>query len=932
MIGGAKNGAPPPQAAAPAPARGLGSLLKHGLVLSPQREAHLKEGLDKGLAFYDRYNESRLELALGSFDEEMRHALYEIIYLMHVNDPSLANWSFKAKKWEQTPAGRKAIEYDDTADLYVEGAPHGVQGFGALSAQFRSDFQAYTNSVFKGRRGGESPTGHRPIVSLHCIGSIGTVGHKSGTSDLDLQVVYSLEPFTYEATEGTDDQLRDALKREASALMREICQKKNITPAQMKDPRVLKLVQSAAASERARRYPNLHKYLIAKKGDYIADFRQNRGAELRIQCLHEIINLMKRYSKLLRGGELEAMEKRLKERIQRIQDYVAKKFPGAEVYLFPMSIDDYRQGRYSSTIEFKESSGSAYELILNHDTLMAGIQFTPVVPTHFIFPADANNNFSVFWRLNDYIRFEAIQLYDGIRDRLVNLGSAPDLNEEYVAKHVGAAYWEAFKASSGNLPKATLNLLRYEMLLHKRYLKTIVQLIKEPKFLDALATPKPEVAQGIDPAESKNGFEGLPAWSILEIEEQFPKLHEDPWWLRYKVLKIAFTEPNGVPELEAEERSRISKMLDLAFALHVRVSDVFTKPGDRRTFEEHREQVLVEFLARAFAKDSEQRQRVDRIFIGDVQAVNEFEEEMRDLFKRSLERVRKTVAKFNVTIDPKKNEEFQVWHHYYRENFEPKPNIVQRSILNHLKVARGRLQIGFKPGEGWFFKSLQKESGIGKRFDTFGMLDHLPDNVTLVEKTNFMGGLAHCIINGYYGVVNKGTLKERKTALEFDGAYMKLGHSVHDTLGFIRPDQVDRILDKVLANFPYRYYNYLDCIRLERRMTEVFIFLNLWQFGRLSFLARDNLQTFYCDEYDHDDVVTKAETLRHDLAKLVQVRSIQSSLGSFFDTRKVLLKNVNLTVWVNPNSFETAHSPSQTVQKEEDLSAQFEEIIRSFHG
>ena len=78
VIGAAKNGAPPPQAPTPALARGLGSLLKHGLVLSPQREAHLKEGLDKGLAFYTRYNESRLELAFGSFDQEMRHALYEM--------------------------------------------------------------------------------------------------------------------------------------------------------------------------------------------------------------------------------------------------------------------------------------------------------------------------------------------------------------------------------------------------------------------------------------------------------------------------------------------------------------------------------------------------------------------------------------------------------------------------------------------------------------------------------------------------------------------------------------------------------------------------------------------------------------------------------------------------------------------------------------
>ncbi len=188
-------------------ATGLGALLKHGISLPPERAAFLKEEMEKGVAFYEQINESRLELALDYFDREMIYGLFEIIYLLHANSPALADWKYRVqyKEDDRTPQRKKDIV--EKADLYIEGAPHGVQGFHNLPMAFREEFMAYTKSVFGSVGAPVSGEGDAPVVSIHSVGSTGTVGHKSGSSDLDLQVVYSLEPFSYDTPHLGDDHL-----------------------------------------------------------------------------------------------------------------------------------------------------------------------------------------------------------------------------------------------------------------------------------------------------------------------------------------------------------------------------------------------------------------------------------------------------------------------------------------------------------------------------------------------------------------------------------------------------------------------------------------------------------------------------------------------------------------------------------------------------
>ena len=66
----AKAEAQAPQASA---ASGLGAVLKQGITLQPERVAMLKEAFTEGLEFFESFNESRLILAFGSFDEPIQN-------------------------------------------------------------------------------------------------------------------------------------------------------------------------------------------------------------------------------------------------------------------------------------------------------------------------------------------------------------------------------------------------------------------------------------------------------------------------------------------------------------------------------------------------------------------------------------------------------------------------------------------------------------------------------------------------------------------------------------------------------------------------------------------------------------------------------------------------------------------------------------------
>src|SRR5271156_6673911 len=134
---GAAPKPPGPPVPAPKVATGLAALLAKPLALAADRETLLKDGLANGLKFFEGFNESRLKLAFGSFDAPMKQALYEVLFLLHVNDPKFKKHKFQGVKLEHVGGALREIPFEAEADLYVEGAPHGVEGIDRLSPIFR---------------------------------------------------------------------------------------------------------------------------------------------------------------------------------------------------------------------------------------------------------------------------------------------------------------------------------------------------------------------------------------------------------------------------------------------------------------------------------------------------------------------------------------------------------------------------------------------------------------------------------------------------------------------------------------------------------------------------------------------------------------------------------------------------------------------------
>ena len=895
---------------------GLEVLFKNQITLNEESLNSLKNGLEHGLEHFNRFNKNRLQLAFKSFDESMKIALYEIIYLLHVNESFLENITFKTTKTENY----KEIEIEHNFNLYIEGAPCGVAGIETLPDLFNEQFEEHVLKTFDQKSIPKSS--QTPITGLFSIGSIGTIGHKHLTSDLDLEVLYRLTPFKVDTSEWNDQHFLNTLQEEMGHFIQILKKQQSIAPDKPVNPDMLSKIKRVALEKVKKRYPHLFAHLVSKKHDYLKEISQDSNIKIKNVIIDEIINLMTRRSTFLQD-KLKNQETLLRNRINAIQDYIETRYPEAEIYLFPLSEIDMKRGYFSSTLTSKESSGSAYEKIMTFDTLMPGVFYTNTIPAHFVFPTEMNTD-SRYERILGYIRFNLLDsIYGEIKEKLMDQGPTSDMSTQYIGQHLGAVYWESFKASSGNLPKALLNLFRFEMLFEKKIGNTVIQLVKDPTSIDHFAAEKPG---GKDNLENR---EFLPSWAVIDIEKKFPTLHFDPWWMRYKALKIAYGKKNNITSISKEEQQKISAILDLAFALHVRISDVFTKPGSTRNFDLHREQVLLEMFKTAFPPKSHRRKKIEQIFIGEVSAVNEFESEMRKLFKRSIQRVRKKVLQLGIEDAINHKEEYRIWYHFYEKNFELRSDEIHQSILNHLKVPRGRVQLGYIVDEGWFFSSLQVSESIGKRFDTFNILDQLPPKIDLIKGVPFLYGLAHCIFNGYYGILNKGTLKEKQTSLEFDGKHMNLGNKIDNSLAFVHPGQVEKMMGRIVSFFPHKKVDHRECLKEGTKVTELFIFLNLIQFGKVSFLFRNNLGTVFCLEKKHPGLSKIANELEKNYRKMLQSKSIQKSIHDMFVQYGIDLDNVKLAVWVNSNSFETNHSAMNVKKKIQQLESDFTKQIQS---
>ncbi|MBF0237312.1 MAG: hypothetical protein HQM12_06375 [SAR324 cluster bacterium] len=864
------------------------SLFKNGIDIPAKNEQLLRQRLVQGWAFYENVNSARLQIALESFTDDMRKALYEVLYFLHENKPEFTDVSFRGTKIQHISGIVRESVYQGHACLYFPDAPSGLKGFTHMPKILEHSFFDYIQQEFGQSSFEDKYEG--PIVSVSSLGSIGTIGHKPYASDLDLQILYELTPFRFDLNEWNNQRLQLAMQTESHYWFLRFCAQQQLVPELLlqRYPLQYETLRREATEQVARHYPNLYPLLGEPETRTTLSEIAGQGV-LRQNLIHEISNLIQQNYQITHESSFRKAESLLKQRIQAIEQYVQAKFPTVELHLFVCSCEAFRLGQHGTTLESKEASGSAYELILNYEVLMPGIQFLPVVPMHYLLPQKFNVSRGYYERVLQYIRFHCLPLYEEISPLLMDQGPVSHLGLSYMQTHMGAAYWEAFKATSGNLPKSLLNLLRIETMYHPEYLYTIIELIKYPSLINErinaiLNHEQPTVNQRI-----KKG-DGLQIRELVRLEQSIPALKMDPWWLKYKILKVFYQDP--ITSIDPSERRKISRNIDLCFALHIKLSDAFGEPKT----DGYREKFLKEFLTFVFPEKSWGREYMESLFRGEVRSVDHFEADLRDLFANCLDRIHASLVAHNMP-DLSNRQEFDIWFHYYQQHFIVDSKMIRRNILTHLKTPRELIRIMYKTSRirgHWIFLQSAHEHNPGSESPA--------TDVELLVETSFLKGIASCILNGYYGLTESRD-GPKKTRFELDVSTLNIRH-LEDHWSMVDSELISIIADRIVALFPYQKHSYLECIQSVCQITEAFFFINLFHFGTLSVLCRDNLRNWWIEDYAHPSLQLAARELYDNPAKLMNHPELNTTIKAFLKQNRIKPGDpgLRLDFWYNPMS------------------------------
>ncbi|NQU64184.1 MAG: hypothetical protein HQ517_07880, partial [SAR324 cluster bacterium] len=145
--------------------------LQKSIKLDQDKQKGLHQAVEEGIDFFQNFNDSRMKLAFSLFSEDMKKALFEVIFFLHVNDKKYEEHSFIATRIEKVHGVPKEVDYEETLSLYVENVPAGVIGIGELSPIFRDQFDKFVHIELDSIIIEES--GYAPFYSIASLGSIG---------------------------------------------------------------------------------------------------------------------------------------------------------------------------------------------------------------------------------------------------------------------------------------------------------------------------------------------------------------------------------------------------------------------------------------------------------------------------------------------------------------------------------------------------------------------------------------------------------------------------------------------------------------------------------------------------------------------------------------------------------------------------------------
>ena len=314
---------------------------------------------------------------------------------------------------------------------------------------------------------------------------------------------------------------------------------------------------------------------------------------------------------------------RLKVRI--IEGYLTKKYPNTEVHLFLNLLNNMREGKHTPFVVSPEGS-LAYASMLNDFLLNPAMMIAGSPSMPFCIPK----------KLRPLLRVGVLPDADwwvksdtGISGKLLMRKLADwggiGLNRSLVYKHAIPVFLrESEKVSHRNIPKALLNCWWVELLCTEESSPSPTSLTK------LLLSPSEREMLKKNPV-------GHPYLECLQkMEEGFPQLTLDPWWIKFTDLLTRFPQKN------------VYKDIVFCFAQHVRLTDIveFSMRADAVKLDRTsawRKRAMVEFYE-LFFPNIRDRLELMHFAQGHDETANKIESRLKKSFLNSMKRVEKKLG------------------------------------------------------------------------------------------------------------------------------------------------------------------------------------------------------------------------------------------------------------------------------------------------
>ncbi len=344
----------------------------------------------------------------------------------------------------------------------------------------------------------------------------------------------------------------------------------------------------------------------------VAPFRQQVAQRFRTR----MAELVEAHRNQAAQGLEAQVEYPLHLKTQQVEAFLEKKHPEVETHFFRNLLRRMRAGEHTPFLVSPEGS-LAYSHLLNDFLLNPAVMLGGVPPLPFDLPDDFRTLVAagVFdesaWQVPDpHNPRERWRL-----NQLPDWGSVLIPRELFLEHIVPIFLRESEKVSHRNLPKALLNCWWVEMLCleDRPQLTSLTRLLLHP---EQRASAEEELR---DPDSVR----------LLEIEELFPPLVRDPWWIKFTEMLLR----------SADLSTR--KDLIFCFAQHMRLSDVIDAEGHPlfiQPEEPWRRHALSKFY-QLFFRDEGFRLELARFAQGRDDTASQWEERLKNLFLQSLRRV-----------------------------------------------------------------------------------------------------------------------------------------------------------------------------------------------------------------------------------------------------------------------------------------------------